>query len=246
MKVKFPRYLVHDHHPKSIQERLKKTSKKSFLRDFVYGAIDGSVTTFAIVAGVKGADLSTATILILGASNVLADGFSMAAGNYLGIKSEQDEKKVISEFEKNQILNDPDGEKAEIREIYRAKGFMDEHLEKTVELLTKNKELWLKIMLHEEYGLDQQEGSALKAGLITFVAFLLFGLIPLIPYVFKVEEAFFFATILTGLSFFLLGTFKSFWSLESFWLSGIKTLILGALAASIAYYVGDFLAKILT
>jgi vacuolar iron transporter family protein len=244
MSKKFPKYLIHDHHPHSIKERLSRSTKKSMVRDFVYGAIDGTVTTFAIVAGVKGADLSLATILILGASNVFADGFSMAAGNYLGIKAEQDQRDVVLEFERNQIKDHPEGEIAEIREIFRAKGFEGELLEKAVTLLTQDQELWLKTMMQEEHGMDAQEVSPLKSGLVTFFAFLLFGAIPLLPFIFKFENSFQGAVILTACAFFLLGSLKSFWSLEKFWVSGLKTLFIGSVAAAISYYVGDFLKQV--
>ncbi|MGV1015589.1 MAG: VIT1/CCC1 transporter family protein, partial [Methyloceanibacter sp.] len=71
--------LEHGHHPREIAKRLKTGPKASYLRDWVYGGIDGTVTTFAIMAGVVGASLSAGVVLILGVANLLADGFSMAA-----------------------------------------------------------------------------------------------------------------------------------------------------------------------
>ena len=83
--------LEHGHRPDEISKRLEAGPKASYLRDWVYGGIDGAVTTFAIVAGVVGADLSSRVVLILGAANLLADGFSMAAANFSSTRTEIEE-----------------------------------------------------------------------------------------------------------------------------------------------------------
>lgn len=238
MKRKFPDSLFHSHSPDIIRHRLTKQRKNSLIRDFVYGSIDGAVTTFSIVAGVKGAGLSTMTILILGFSNILSDGFSMAASNYLGTKADRDEKKMIEEFEHKQIDIHPEGEVEEVREIFKLKGFEGELLNQAVDVVVSNRKEWVRTMLLEEYGFSMDTTSPIVAGAMTFIAFLLFGMIPLLPYVLKAQNAFVWATVLTGLSFFLLGTLKSKWSMERAWLSGIKTFVLGAVAASLAYGVG--------
>ena len=77
-----PRHLEHSHHPAEIAHRLAEGPKASYLRDWVYGGIDGTVTTFAVVAGVVGADHSTKTFLMMGAAHLIADGLSMAAAKY--------------------------------------------------------------------------------------------------------------------------------------------------------------------
>ena len=95
--------IEHRHTPDAIAARLEKGPQANYLRDWVFGGIDGAVTTFAIVAGVAGAALSTNVILILGAANLLADGFSMAAGNYSGVKAERDDYERLREMEIRQI-----------------------------------------------------------------------------------------------------------------------------------------------
>ena len=77
----------HKHTPEAIESRLSAGPQSSYLRDWVYGGMDGTVTTFAVVSGVVGAELPTTVILILGLANLVADGFSMAAGNYSGLSS---------------------------------------------------------------------------------------------------------------------------------------------------------------
>lgn len=236
------RSLHHSHDPDSIRRRLA-ASPKSLLRDFIYGGIDGAVTTFAIVAGVVGANLETRTVLILGAANILADGFSMAASNYLGTKAEIEQINLITAYEEEQIDKNPAGETEEVRQIFRNKGLEGEALENVVKNITANRKEWLKIMLAEEYGHAESVQTPWKAGLMTFTSFLLFGLIPLLPYFIDLENRFAWAIFLTGIAFFGVGAIKSKWTRSSPWLSGLETLAIGSLAAAMAYYVGKLLGE---
>ena len=127
--------LFHEHTPEAIRARLARGPQPSYLRDWIYGGIDGAVTTFAIVSGVVGAHLATGIILVLGAANIVADGFSMAASNYTGTKSEREEYDRIRAYEEHQIVHDRAGEIQEVREIYRAKGFDGDDLERAVEII---------------------------------------------------------------------------------------------------------------
>lgn len=233
--------LLHSHEAEDIRSRLEERRKANYLRDFIYGSIDGTVTTFAIISGVFGAGLSNQTIIILGFANVLADGFSMAASNYLGTKAEIDEKNKLRQFELTQLRRAPGGELAEIREIFRLKGFSGPFLEEIVKIISKDEKEWVKIMLQEEYGIGDNERNALHSGVATFVAFIFFGFLPLIPFLLNTGNSFTISTVLAGISFFVVGSFKSRWSLEKWWLSGIKTFLIGLVASLIAYYVGNLL-----
>ncbi len=238
--------IVHDHSTEAIRERLEESNEASYLRDWIYGGIDGAVTTFAIVSGVIGADLSTKIILILGAANIVADGFSMAASNYTGTKAENEEFDRIRAHEERQIDRDPEGETREIREIFRAKGFQDEDLARAVEIITSDRKLWVDTMMTEEYGLPMQDRSSIKAAIGTFIAFLLCGLVPLLPYLMFQDAAErsianILCITLTGFTFFAIGSVKARWSLISWWRSGLETLGIGLGAAGIAYVVGFWL-----
>ncbi|MFT7594558.1 MAG: VIT1/CCC1 family predicted Fe2+/Mn2+ transporter, partial [Paracoccaceae bacterium] len=105
----------HGHSPQEVAARIGAPPGRGVLRDVVYGAIDGSVTTFAIVAGVAGAGLSPFVIIALGLANVLADGFSMAAGNFSATKAERDNIIRIRAIEERHIATHPDGERREAR-----------------------------------------------------------------------------------------------------------------------------------
>lgn len=230
--------MEHDHSPTAIRERLSADPAQSYLRDWVYGGIDGAVTTFAVVAGVIGADLSTRTVLILGAANLLADGFSMAAGNYSGTKSEYDDYVRLRAVEERHIDLVPEGEREEVRQILRGKGFRGRGLEDAVGVITSNRRRWVETMLTEEYGLPKVLRSPLRAGLSTFLAFLLCGAVPLLPFMLGLGTAFTSSIALTGAVFFGIGSIKSRWSLASWWRSGLETLAIGMTAAGIAYVVG--------
>lgn len=236
--------LEHEHTAEAIASRIASTNH-NYIRDFIYGGIDGAVTTFAVVSGVAGAELSTTVVLILGFANLVADGFSMASSNFLGTRAEQDDYRRLEKIEYRHIEVAPEGEREEVREIYREKGFEGEELEKAVELITSNKERWVKTMLAEEYGLPSEIRSPWTASLATFAAFVVCGLVPLLPYLFGVNSSFLISCITTGATFFLIGSFKSRWSTSGWLRSGLETFFVGALAASMAYGVGVLLKDII-
>ena len=163
--------------------------KTYHIKDIVYGATDGIITTFAVVAGVVGGALPVATILIVGFANLFADGFSMASSNYLGTKSE------CEALSKNGAVCRP--------EIHR---------------------------------------PALSS-LFTFVAFVVAGLVPLLPYVFLADrpDTFRYTMLATGLALFFVGGFRTFVTKKNFFKSGVEMLLVGGIAAFIAFYVGSLI-----
>ena len=167
----------HGHSPEEVRARIGAPQRVSYLRDTVYGAIDGAVTTFAIVAGVVGAGLSPRVIVALGIANVLADGFSMAAANYSGIKAEADNMRRLRAIEARHIDEVPEGERLELREILRAKGLTGTVLDAATALISSNKSKWIDLMLVDEYGLAPTQPHPLRAAMATFAAFLVAGLV---------------------------------------------------------------------
>jgi VIT1/CCC1 family predicted Fe2+/Mn2+ transporter len=234
-----------DHTEDAIRARLAKGARPNYLRDWIYGGIDGAVTTFAIVAGVVGAQLSTGIIIILGLANLLADGFSMAASNYSGTKTELDDLERMREVERRHIQLVPEGEREEIRQILKAKGLGGTALEETTAAIVSNEKTWIDTMLTEEYGMSLILRSPSKSALATFSAFILCGAVPLAPFILPVSDPFTASSVSTGLVFFMIGAIKSRWSLAPWWRSGLETLVIGLLAAGAAYYVGYLLKGIL-
>ena len=236
--------MEHEHSTEAIAARLSEGPRQNYLRDLIYGGIDGSVTTFAIVTGVVGARLSPAVILILGFANLVADGFSMAASNFLGTRSEHDDMRHTEAIEQRHIDLYPEGEREEVRQIFARKGFEGNDLQRVVELITADRHRWVRTMLTEEYGLPQQARSPWLAAVSTFSAFIVCGLVPLVPFLLGAPEALWSSILLTGAMFFLIGSVKSRWSTVSWWRSGFCTLLVGGAAAALAYAVGVLLRSL--
>lgn len=234
----------HDHRPEAIRERLAAGPEVSYLRDWVYGGIDGSVTTFAIVSGVVGASLSPSIILILGAANLLADGFSMAAGNYSATRTERQELETLRAVEERHIAEYPEGEREEVRQIYEKQGFRGAEVDRMVAVITSDPKRWIDFMLAEEYGLARQIRSAKKAAWTTFTAFVICGLVPLVPFLLRLPNAFVVSLVMTLAVFFGIGSLKSRVLTISAWRAGSETLLTGAIAAGIAYGIGLLLRNV--
>lgn len=228
--------LEHSHTKRAIRDRLAEGPHSNYLRDWIYGGIDGAVTTFAIVAGVFGAGLSATVILVLGLANVVADGFAMAAGNYSGTKAERDEYEQVLSIERRHIALEPEGEREEVRQIFAAKGFSGESLERVVDVITADPGRWIKTMATEEYGLAPARRSPLWAALSTFTSFILCGCVPLVS--FFSTDSFSACVVGTGATFFAVGAFKSRWSSAGWLRSGLETFLIGMGAAAIAFGIG--------
>ncbi len=219
-----------------------------FVKDFVYGSIDGIITTFAVVAGVSGAGLASSIILIMGFSNLFADGFSMAIGNYLSVKSEQELYYKERDRESHEIISTPKEEINDVVTIFRKKGFKGLILEKIVSTITKNKKVWVDVMMTEELGLIIENVNPFKSAVITFISFLLMGFIPLITFVINLfvpsisGVAFIISLVISFIALFMVGVIKGFLLKKKWYISGGQTLMIGGLAAIISYSVG-FLIK---
>jgi vacuolar iron transporter family protein len=231
-----------EHTPHAVADRLAAATRHNYLGDFVLGAVDGTVTTFAVVAGVAGAGLSGNVAVILGLANLLADGFSMAVGNYLSTKAEQQVVDNVRRIEALHIEHHPAGEREEIRQIFAGKGFEGDLLEQIVDVITQNRDQWINTMLTEEFGLRIEHPRPLKAGVSTFIAFVIAGSVPLLPFFLELPPATTFrvSTLATGVTFFLIGVAKGFVVNRSAWRSGAETFIIGAIAAALAWAVGHF------
>jgi VIT1/CCC1 family predicted Fe2+/Mn2+ transporter len=240
-------HLRASHTPQAIRRRLQSGPDHSYLRDFVYGAIDGAVTTFAVVSGVAGAGLDAKIVVILGVANLVGDGFSMAAGNFLGTRAEEQVRDRARQTELRHIEQVPDGEREEIRQIFAAQGFSGEALENAVNVITADRQRWVETMLKEEYGLALAGPSPLRAAVMTFVAFLLIGLIPLVPFVLtligrvELPAPFVSSTVATAAAFFSIGAIKSRFVQQPWYAAGLETLLVGGCAAALAYGCGALL-----
>ena len=236
--------LLREHRPEHIARRLQQQPKSQKVSDFVLGAIDGCVTTFAIVAGAYGAGFPAVVVLVLGIANLLADGFSMAVSNYEAVNAQRDFAEAARRTEEQHIELVPEGEREEIRQIFAGKGFQGETLEEIVITITSNRRLWVDTMLAEEYGIGQSRTSAVGSALVTFASFVAIGAVPLLPYLFSALAAdtqFLISMGLAAIMFFAIGMCKSLIYATSLLSAGFKTLFLGGAAAGLAYLTGFLL-----
>ncbi len=236
-----------EHTPRAVAERLRAGPRASHLRDIVYGAIDGTITTFAIVAGAVGAGLPSSVVVVLGFANLLADGFSMAVGNFLGTRAEDQARERTRRREQAHIDMFPAGEREEIRQIFAAKGFAGAELERVVEVITDDRELWVETMLREEHGLPMARRSATAAAVATFVAFLVVGSVPLMAFVLELAAPSVLpapvavSAVMTAGTFAAVGIAKSRAVDGSWRRDALETLALGGAASAIAFAVGYLL-----
>jgi len=242
------------HSKKSIQKKSHgpevHVTTGQYLGEFVYGAVDGTITTFAVVAGAAGASLSSGVVIILGFANLLADGFSMACGNFLSERTQRDYIEKERKREEWEIENVPEGEIEEIREIFKKKGFKGKDLERAVQIITSDKKVWVDMMMSDELGLLQSPKYPWKTAASTYFGFIVIGIIPLIAYVlsyffpFFQKDTFRIAVIMTLVAMIIIGIIKRYATKKDLWKSVIETVFVGGAAATIAYFIGFFLRLI--
>ncbi len=224
--------------------------KKEYISEFVYGGIDGAITTFAVVSGAVGASFSFEVILILGFANLIADGFSMSVGSFFSTKAERDNFEKHKAIEYWEVENLREKEIEEIREIYKNKGFEGELLEQVVAVITSNKDVWVDTMMKEELEMTKDDKTPLKTAAVTFISFLAIGIIPLlaylIDYLFDIgrEHLFLLSCIFTGIGLLIIGALKSKVTEKNMVTGILETVALGGLAAALAYFVGNGLEKL--
>ena len=220
----------------------------AYIKDIVYGANDGIITTFAIVSASFGAGFSSTVIIVLGIANLLGDGFSMAASNFLGSRSENDlfRKEKMREFD--EVEQVPEKEKQEIREIFQEHNFNADDSEKLVELVSSNKEFWVDFMMRYELGMNVPEkGSEWKSASLTFMSFVFAGSLPLLPFIlFNVGDATFaYSITATASALFIVGAARYFITGVNWIISGLEMLLVGGIAVGASYIVGYLIGAII-
>ena len=225
-------------------------TESASIRDLVFGFGDGINTSLGIVAGVGGAVIAADVVILAALIGMFTGAKAMAVQNYLAVKSQREILESEIKREEFEIENMPDRERQEIEQVYRDKGFEGKELEMVVDKITSNKDVWLKTMLTEELGLNLDIiGSPLKGALVMFGAFLLGGILPILPY-FVVKAglissvtAIVVAIVMSIVSSFVVGALKAKLAKKNWIKGGIEMAGLGTGVALVGYGIGSELAS---
>ncbi len=236
-------------------ERHVKTEHKlstfsQYLKEIVYGGVDGIVTTFAVVAGFAGAQngemvvgASVATVLLFGLANLFADATSMGLGNILSVRADQDVYRREKAKEQKEIANRKDAEIAETEHILVQKGFTPQQAKELAAIYATNEQYWVSFMMNNELEMANPEGEKpILTGLSTALSFMIFGVIPLLPYIFLSTHPNIFGISIASaaIALVILGLLRLLVTKESILRSVGEIVALGGVSATIAYLVGTF------
>jgi vacuolar iron transporter family protein len=225
--------------------------ESSYIRDLVFGFGDGVNTSLGIVSGVGGAAVAADIVILAALIGMFTGAKAMAVQNYLAVKSQREILEAEIKREQYEIENLPERERQEIEDIYWAKGFRGEELNKIVNKITSDKDVWLKTMLTEELGLNLEIlGNPLKGAFAMFGAFLFGGILPILPY-FVVKTGFISSGIAIGIaiglslvSSFIVGAIKARLAKKNWVKGGIEMAGLGTGIALVGYGIGSELARV--
>lgn len=223
-----------------------------YLKEVMYGAVDGIITTFAIVAGFSGATLSNestaqlsfVTVLLFGLVNLFGDGVSLGLGNFLAVRSEQGFYKSIWKREQDESEEHEGAEARETRIALMHKGFSEADARTLTDIYRKNESYWIDFIVNNELKISNPlEESAIYTGLVTFCAFISFGLIPLVPFIIMKAMSpgmvFFSSACGAFIALVLLGLVK--WKVVGTHpvRSIAEVVLVGGIAAFVAFLIGS-------
>ena len=217
------------------------------LRATVFGADDGLVSNLSLVMGVAGgvanAPESGRFVLLAGIAGLLAGAFSMAAGEYVSVRSQREVFERQLALEAEELAASPEEEKRELALIYRAKGVPKEEAERLAQRLTEDREVALDTLAREELGLDPNElGSPWGAALSSFAAFAIGAALPVLPFFFLAGlSAVLASAALSAVALFVFGASLSLFTGRAPLYSGARMLLIGGAAAAITYLVGSLI-----
>lgn len=220
-----------------------------FIRDIVFGANDGVVTSIGFLVGLTGAIAQSNLIVIGGTLTIIAGAASMALGNYLATKSEKEFYEAQSKVEEWEIEHKRDEEIAEVRTVFKNQGFNEEDVNKLTDHVINNRKLWLEILMRYELGMNQSNDDKhpVAAGIIMGLFYLIAGLPPLLPYMLvgtlfsNVYYALFAAIALALLVMVAIGTMRYILNRGNFGRTITETIIIGIIATLVGFLAGQFL-----
>lgn len=210
------------------------------VRDVVIGMSDGLTVPFALAAGLSGAITSSGLILVAGLAEVAAGSIAMGLGGYLAARSDAESYQSELAREQREVRELPGRETQEVRDLFSGYGLAGDALEQATRAITSNPESWVRFMMREELGLEEPHPTrALRSALTIGGAYVLGGLVPLIPYAFRlpVTQALTVSVGLTLLALAVFGAVKGRFTGVNVFRSGAQTTLVGGLAAGAAYLI---------
>jgi VIT1/CCC1 family predicted Fe2+/Mn2+ transporter len=216
------------------------------VRDVVLGVSDGLTVPFALAAGLSGAVTSNFIVFLAGVAEMLAGGIAMGLGGYLSEKSHAEIYRKEREREHREVDQVPEVEKREVRDIWKARGYTGEELDRLVETVIKDRHRWVDFMMREELGLmEPAPGAAYKTSLTIGLSYIAGAMVPLFPFLLplSITRALLLSSVTTLTALFLVGIFKSRFTGGSPWRSGLETLLIGAASAGAAYVLVRLLSR---
>ena len=232
-------------HPGPTDEEQPFGGKSGALRAAIFGVNDGLVSNLSLIFGVAGAaGVDHDVLVVAGVAGLLAGAFSMASGEYISVRVQREVFERLIHLEAHEIDSEPEEEREELAELYARKGVPRDVAETIATELMKDPEVALQTHAREELGLDPEEGlgSPVAAAGSSFVAFAFGAFVPLLPFLItEGSGAVVASAVLSGVALFAVGAAISFLTGRSWLLSGLRMLLVGALAASITYLVGKLL-----
>lgn len=237
--------------PTSIEDmasRHRNVTGGGNLRAAVFGINDGLVSNASLILGVAGASAEPRVVLLSGIAGLLAGGFSMAAGEFVSVRSQREMFEHQIGLEQKELAEYPDEEAQELALIYEARGMPKEDAQSLARRTIANPKLALDTLAREELGLNPDElGSPWGASLSSFVSFGVGALVPLAPFFFASgSRALLIAIVLTGLALFAVGAAISLFTGRSALRDGLRMLLIGGAAGAVTYLIGSLLGVNLT
>jgi vacuolar iron transporter family protein len=224
---------THLHHEEHLQS-------SDLLTDIVLGMSDGLTVPFALAAGLSGAVDSTSLIVLAGVAEITAGSIAMGLGGFLAGKTEQDHYNSELKREYWEVDNLPDKEEEEVRDFFSSLGLSKEVQNNAVAELTKDKDRWVDFMMKYELNLDKPHPKrARKSAFNIGVSYIVGGLVPLSPYFFvtSTQQGLIISVIITLICLYIFGFFKSKLTGINPLTGGLKIMLIGALAAGVAFGV---------
>lgn len=213
------------------------------LRAAVFGVNDGLISNASLIMGIAGATADNHLILITGAAGLIAGAFSMAAGEYVSVRSQREMYEYQIGLERDELDHYPEAEAEELALIYEARGHTREESVAMAKNLTADPEKALATLAREELGLNPENlGSPWGAALFSFFSFAVGAAIPLAPFLFAAGAAsLVIAVALTAVALFAVGATLSLFTGRSALFSGLRMLAIGAAAGGFTYLIGKLL-----